>query len=212
MKQASTNKAGQDDLIGPWQRIATEPQGHYRVFDVRQDRSRSPRTGRTHTFYVIESPAWVNIIPLTPDGQIVFIRQYRHGTGEVTLEVPGGMVDPHDAAPADAARREMMEETGYDAETVVDLGSVAPNPAIQNNRCYTYLALDAWEAGPQRLEGAEEVEVVLVDPADVPHLVMSGQISHALVVVAFYLFDQYRAAHPELFQHLRHDFGGANRS
>jgi 8-oxo-dGTP pyrophosphatase MutT (NUDIX family) len=143
-----------------------------------------------HPFYVIEATDWVNIIPVTPEGQLVFIRQYRHGVREVTLEVPGGMVDPGETA-AEAARREMHEETGYDTEQIIHLGGVAPNPAIQNNLCHSYLALDARPAGTQNLEGTEEIEVVLVDPAEVPGLIVSGQITHALVVTAFYLYDQY---------------------
>lgn len=191
-------------MMEPWERLDSTRQGDYAVFRVRKDRARSPQTGREHTFYVIEASDWVNIIPLTPDGKVVCVRQYRHGTGEVTLEVPGGMVDPGDASPAAAGRREMVEETGYDSDEIVPLGAVAPNPAVQTNRCHTFLALNARpkrtpagaKAG-QALEGAEEIDVVLIDPADAPALIAEGRITHALVVVAFYLFTQYAAAHPD---------------
>ncbi|HMB90280.1 MAG TPA: NUDIX hydrolase [Rhodothermales bacterium] len=180
-------------MIQPWKCIKSEPKGEYKVFRVRQDHSRSPRSGRVHPFYVIEATDWVNIIPVTPDGQFVFIRQYRHGVREMTLEVPGGMVDPGETA-AEAARREMLEETGYDTEQIIHLGGVEPNPAIQNNVCHSYLALDACPRSTQNLEGTEEIDVVLVDPAEVPGLIVSGQITHALVVTAFYLYDQYLKA------------------
>ena len=176
-------------MIEPWEKLASGRRGDYRVFTVREDESRSPKTGRSHSFYVIESSDWVNVIPMTPEGKLVFIKQYRHGTAEITLEVPGGLVDSEDATAAHAARREMQEETGYDTDEIVYLGEVAPNPAIQNNVCYTYLARNARPLGVQRLDGTEEIEVVLVDPADVPGLVTSGQITHALVVVAFYLYE-----------------------
>ncbi len=182
-------------MIENWKRLESEYRGSYKVFQVRQDRSRSPRSGEEHTFYVIESGDWVNIIPVTPEGQLVFIKQYRHGAAEVTLEVPGGMVDDGETA-AGAARREMREETGYDTEQIVYLGGVAPNPALQNNVCHSYLALDARPDGTQRLDGTEDIEVLLVDPADVPTLIVNGQITHALVVAAFYFFDQYRRTHP----------------
>ena len=183
-------------MIKPWERLSSARRGDYRVFTVREDESRSPQTGRPHSFYVIESSDWVNVIPVTPEGELVFIKQYRHGTAEITLEVPGGLVDPGETA-AQAARREMREETGYDADELVYLGEVAPNPAIQNNVCCTYLARNARPIGPQRLEGTEEIEVVLVDPTDVPALVAQRKITHALVVVAFYLYDYFQRAQAE---------------
>ncbi len=179
-------------MIGPWDKVESRARGEYKVFSVREDQRRSPTTGREHTFYVIETSDWVNVIPVTPEGRLVFIRQYRHGTEDVTLEVPGGMVDAEDASPAVAARRELLEETGYDTDRLVYLGAVAPNPAIQNNRCHTYLALDARLVAAQRLDGAEEIEVTLVDPGDVSGLIVDGTITHALVVCAFYLYDAYR--------------------
>lgn len=179
--------------VRPWERLGSEVQGDHRVFRVRADRMRSPRTGDDHTFYVIEATDWVNVIPVTPDGRFVFVRQWRHGTEEVTLEVPGGMVDDGEDA-GEAARREMREETGYDTDRLVYLGSVAPNPAIMDNTCATYLALDARPTAERALDVGEDIEVVLVDPADVPRLVRAGAITHALVVVAFYLHDLHRGA------------------
>ena len=179
-------------MIEKWNKLDSTPQGHFAVFDVRKDHTRSPESGKEHAFYVIESPDWVNVIPLTPGGQVVCVRQYRHGTEEVTLEVPGGVVDPQDGDPMVAARRELREETGYDADDLVPLGAVAPNPAIQNNQCHMFLARDVWPDGRQALDGAEEIDVTLVDLDDVPTLITEGQITHSLVVVAFYLFDQYR--------------------
>lgn len=184
-------------MIEHWKHVERAYQGDYKVFRLRKDRTRSPRSGQEHTFYVIESSDWVNVIPVTEDGHLVFIKQYRHGTETVTLEVPGGMVDPGET-PAQAARREMHEETGYNTEQVIRLGSVAPNPAILNNTCHSYLALNARPDGPQALDHTEEIDVVLVDPGDVPALIVEGQITHALVVAAFYLLDQYRRTHPDV--------------
>lgn len=171
-----------------WDKLDSTSQDDYRVFEVRRDRSRSPMTGQAHDFYIIDANDWVNVIPLTPEGQVVCVRQYRHGTEEITLEVPGGIVDAGEDL-ADAARREMKEETGYDAEAIVPLGAVAPNPAIQTNRCHSFLARGAYRSGKQELDGAEEIEVTLVDLDDIPALVTGGRITHALVVVAFYLLD-----------------------
>ena len=134
---------------------------------------------------MLECPEWVNIIPVTADNQVVFIRQFRAGIRAHTLEIPGGMADPTDAAPLEAARREMLEETGYDSDEIRFLGKIHPNPAIQNNFCHSFLASGAHRADQPKLDSLEEVETVLVPLDRVPELISSGEISHALVVTAF---------------------------
>ncbi len=175
--------------IQKWQRLASETLYTCRVFSLRKDANRSPRDGRTHDFYVLDSPDWVNIIPITPEGQVVMIHQYRHGVDQITLEIPGGMVDPHDPSPLHAARREMQEETGFDSEDIISLGAIHPNPAIQGNRCHTFLAQNAVKRFDPHFDTTEEAEVTLVPLNNIPALVQQGAISHALVVVAFYWHD-----------------------
>lgn len=171
----------------PWTVISCKWDKFYRVFSLRTDRARSPRTGEEHDFFILESPPWVNVIPLTPEGEVVLIRQYRHGVREVTLEIPGGLIEPGDS-PEGAARRELREETGYQAREMISLGHVHPNPAIQNNRCYTFLAIDAYPAGDQQLDDKEDIEVILKPLAEIPRLIREGQITHSLVVTAFYRY------------------------
>ena len=178
--------------IRPWQRLESETVYTCRVFSLRRDRSRSPRTGRDHDFFVLDAGDWVNIVPITPDDRVVLVRQYRHGVGDFTLEIPGGMVDPEDESPLHAARREMLEETGYDCADVVPLGHIHPNPAIQGNRCHSFLARGATRVAQPNFDGTEEAEVELVHVDDLPRLVAEDVISHALVVVAFYWYDLLR--------------------
>ena len=171
-------------MIKPWQRLRSNTPQSFRVFSVRTDTSLSPLTGMQHDFYIIESRNWVNIIPLTSDQQVVMIRQYRHGSGEVTLEIPGGLIDSGDT-PKEAASRELLEETGYGSEEWIKIGEVNPNPALFNNRCYTYLAQNVKKARNPSLDQTEDIEVVLISLSDIPEMIRNGKIDHAIVISAF---------------------------
>jgi ADP-ribose pyrophosphatase len=174
-------------LLKPWTIISSHVDKSYRLFNLRRDRARSPRTGETHDFYILESPSWVNIIPLTPAKEVVLIRQYRFGIQDMTLEIPGGLMEPSDS-PEEAARRELREETGYREEKLIPLGTVHPNPAIQNNLCYTFLATGVFPVGELLQDDREDIEVVIQPLSEIPHLIREGTISHALVIAAFYRF------------------------
>ncbi len=183
-----------------WKVLERRREGDFKVFSVRKDVCESPRTGSAHDFYVLEGMNWVNVVAITRDGLAVLIRQFRHGSSEVTLEIPGGCVDPSDPSPLAAAQRELMEETGYAAEEWIELGYVNPNPAIQANLCYTFLARNAWKAGETQFDGTEDIEVELRPLRELPELVLSGATRHALVIVAFHLFSlfQARSDQPEM--------------
>jgi 8-oxo-dGTP pyrophosphatase MutT (NUDIX family) len=168
-----------------WQRARSEVVAECRVFRVRRDLSVSPLTGREHDFYVVTAGDWINVIPLTDDNEIVMIEQYRHGSLDVTLEIPGGMVDEGES-PREAAARETLEETGYAATELIALGRVRPNPAIHDNWLHTFLARGARQVRVPVHESTEHTVVRLVPLADVPRLVADGTITHALVVAGFY--------------------------
>ena len=174
-------------LLKPWTIISSHVDKSYRVFNLRHDLACSPRTNQTYDFYVLESPPWVNIIPLTPEYDVVLIRQYRFGIRDITLEIPGGLVEYADS-PEEAARRELWEETGYREELLVPLGFIYPNPAIQNNLCYTYLARNVFHVGQRNQDEREDIEVVLRPLSDIPRLIKEGIITHALVIAAFYRY------------------------
>ena len=170
-----------------WRRQSSELIADCRVFRVRRDVSVSPHRGSEHDFFVLESSDWINIIPLTADDEVVMIEQYRHGSREVTLEIPGGMVDAGES-PQAAAAREMLEETGYAATgEVISLGKVRPNPAIHDNWLHTFLARDVTLRHRPVIESTEHTVVRLVPLANIPRLISDGSINHALVVVGFHL-------------------------
>src|SRR6185437_9773350 len=106
-----------------WRTLDSERVYNTPIFDLHRRKSLHPRRGERN-FFVLEAPSWVNIIPLTAKREVVMVRQYRHGISGFTLEIPGGMIDPEDASPAVAARREMVEETGYDTAEIISLGRV----------------------------------------------------------------------------------------
>ncbi|HQR67297.1 MAG TPA: NUDIX hydrolase [Thermoanaerobaculia bacterium] len=169
-----------------WRLVARGTPVDYRVFRVRQDRVRSPRTARDHDVVVLDAPNWVNVVAVTEDRRVVLVRQFRHGTRETTLEIPGGAVDPGDRSPLAAAKRELKEETGYVSRRWRRLGLVEPNPAIQSNLTWTFLAEGARRAGAAAPAPGEELEVVLVPEKRLDALARRGVIRHALVIAAFY--------------------------
>ncbi|MCL4868051.1 MAG: NUDIX hydrolase [Anaerolineae bacterium] len=178
-------------MIQPWQKLQRQHTGNFRIFDLFTDTSRSPATGRDHTFFVLSTPDWVNVIPLTPQNEVVMVRQFRHGIEAMTLEIPGGMVDREDGDAAAAAHRELLEETGYQGERYTHIGTVASNPAILDNHTHTYLAHQAHCVAPQQLDGTEEITIELIPLTEIPEMIRSGRITHALVVAAFYHLENY---------------------
>lgn len=181
----------------PWKIIDNTHLADYTVFSIYRARSQSPRTGKILPFHVIHCGTWINIFPVTEDGHVVMIRQYRHGTQEITLEIPGGLAEP-DEDPAHAARREMIEETGYDSDTILPLGCVAANPAFLTNRCHTFLASHVSRVCEQSLDHGEDIDVVLIPLHKLRELVSNDNITHSLVVAGIYLLEIYSQDHPEL--------------
>jgi 8-oxo-dGTP pyrophosphatase MutT (NUDIX family) len=179
-------------MIRPWDKVGCRDIGDFRIFKMREDRARSPRTGEEHDFFVIDCVDWVNVLAITPDQQVVLVEQFRHGSGTVELEVPGGMIDPHDVSPEIAGARELREETGYVGESPLIIGTVYANPAIQTNRCHTILVRNCRNLHAATLDHAEDLLTRLVPVADLPRLVAEGHIRHSLVVVALYHFELWR--------------------
>ena len=168
------------DDVGDWQEASRETVGDYRIFGVERSIALSPVDGQARTFHRIRTSMWAQIVPITRDGNVVMIRQYRHGAQRVTLEIPGGLVDPGED-PREAALRECLEETGYRARHAESLGVVNPNPALFANLLYGYFATDVEPEGTVQNTGSEVTQPVLVPLDDLPEMLLSGEIDHALV-------------------------------
>ena len=181
-----------DDTHPPtWRVLDEEHLQHCKVFDVHRATMESPTTGRPHPFYRIASPAWVNVVALTAREELVMVRQFRQGARDVTLEIPGGIIDPGES-PEVAGARELLEETGYRAGRVESLGSVNPNPALFENRVHMLVALDC-EAVSEIQNGETEHTVVELVPANELHgRLEAGGVDHALVWAALYAWERWR--------------------
>lgn len=170
-----------------WRHGATTQLQHCRVFSVASSLATSPITGDDHVFYRIDSPDWVNVVPVTPTGEVVMVRQFRHGSREVTLEIPGGLVDPGES-PVEAAARELLEETGYRGADALPFGRVNPNPALFGNVCHTFLIRDVERVAAIENGPTEETVVEVVEPGALRRLLDEGHVDHALVQVALYRY------------------------
>lgn len=173
-----------------WKKKSSNEIADCRVFKVREDFCEREADKKESSFFVIENPNWVNIIALTKDEKIVLIEQFRHGTGEIILEIPGGMVDDNEK-PETAARRELLEETGFSSGEFILLGKSNPNPAIQNNSMYHFLAADCEKSGETSFDEHESILTKLVSLEEAENLIHDGTIAHSLVVAAFHYFLLY---------------------
>lgn len=177
-----------------WTLLGSHDVSDQKIFRLRHDLYRFEPSGVERDFVVLDTPSWVNVVPVTADGKVVLIRQYRHGIRDVTLEIPGGMIDD-DEPPETAAARELQEETGYAAERLRLLARVLPNPAIQNNWCYLFVADGCRKTGETRLDPLERIDVLERPLEEVAALIQSGEISHAMVIAAFAFMGLVRPVH-----------------
>jgi ADP-ribose pyrophosphatase len=171
--------------VTPWVVEGERTVAETRIGAMRVRRSRSTlRPDRSGDFVAFDFPDWVNVIAFTDAGEVVLVEQWRHGTQEPTLEVPGGMVDPGEDMVA-AALRELREETGYAGEGAQLIGVVTPNPALQTNRCGTVVVRGCRLVGAPEPDPNEEIVVSTASLDEVHAMLRDGRIHHALVVAAF---------------------------
>ena len=142
-------------------------------------------SGKEYKAFVLEFDAWANVVAITKNNEVVLVKQYRHGVQEILLELPGGVVDKGED-PLEGAKRELMEETGYSAGNIIEVGRLYHNPAIQHNTLYCYLATDVELTGEQHLDDAEEIEVQLVPLDELIKMAAQGKFLHALNVAVLF--------------------------
>jgi 8-oxo-dGTP pyrophosphatase MutT (NUDIX family) len=132
-------------------------------------------------FYVLNAPEWINVIALTDNNEVALVEQYRHGIDETTLEIPGGMVDAGEK-PLEAAKRELLEETGFESDSWELLGKASSNPAILSNFTHIYMARDCKKTSPQQTDGHEDIKVHSLPIKEFLSLVDEGVVHHSIVL------------------------------
>lgn len=154
---------------------------------LRVDTCRMPDGKIVEPFYVLEYPDWVNVVAVTDNQEMVMVREYRHGIGKTILGLPCGCVDESDPSPLHAAKRELLEETGYSARDFTQIGVLSASPGSHNNLSYSFLAAGVEKIAEPQPEETEQIEVHLMPFSDVLEAIDAGEIIQGLQVSAIFL-------------------------
>ncbi len=174
-----------------WKTLSSEYLFSDLWFKVRKDVCETPDGTSVPQYYVYEFPTWVTAVPVTEDGKIILVRQYRHALGEVCIEIPGGCVDDTDKNFEEAIARELLEETGYSFSSYEYLGQISANPSTNNNLTHMFLAKGGKKISEQKLDGNEEIEVELYTIDEVKKLLKDNKILQAMhVTTMLYAFER----------------------
>ncbi len=176
MKNCKKGSVGRQRQVSALRTLITTP-----VMKLMASRVHSDRTGIEKDFFKLDFPRWVNIVACTEKKEIVLIRQYRFGSDRIELEIPGGAVDEGEL-PLEAGLRELLEETGYTGDNARIIGKVCPNPAIQDNFCYTVLVENVRKVAEPTLDEMEDIEVLTLSEDETFALIHDGTINHGLVL------------------------------
>lgn len=177
--------------VRPWMVRGAKRLFEHPLFSL-DEQSLEAENGDRRTAFVLHPADWVNIIALSDDDRVLLVRQWRYGLAAESLEIPGGVVEPEEEALA-AARRELLEETGFEADEWLHLGTVEPNPAFQSNHCSSWLARGLRRIGEPEGDGEEEIRVEWASLGRIPELISNAEIRHSLVIAAFYFYERWKS-------------------
>ncbi len=171
----------------PWKILSVERVLDATHLQVRRERVKLPDWSIIPDYYIIENRGWVGIVPITEDGRFILNKQYKHGIGFEVLEFPAGGIDEDEADPLQTAHRELMEETGYSTDQMEFLAHMLANPSGSVTRIWWYIAYNVRKTGAQKVDAAEVIENFLVTPAELLHLIHSGDFAVQGQIAAAYM-------------------------
>ncbi|PHN04971.1 NUDIX hydrolase [Flavilitoribacter nigricans] len=170
-----------------WKRLSSEVGPDLKLFRARWDEMQNPRNEKSQKMIILQSKDAVNVVAVSPQKTIVFVRQYRFGIEDFTLELPGGLLN-HDEEVIPAAKRELREETGYVSENWEELGKVASNPVFMDSYIFHYLAENANAKFELALDDGEDVEIVEIPIEEVKKMLNAGTFQHPHTISALVLY------------------------
>jgi 8-oxo-dGTP pyrophosphatase MutT (NUDIX family) len=165
-----------EDRLRPWEVRASRPLVRDRWISLRADHCVTQRGVELDPYYVLEYPDWVHVVALDESERLLLVRQYRHGAGAMSLELPGGVMDPQESDPLVAGARELLEETGHVAASMRHLTRLSPNPASHANSVHLLLAEGARAVAPLTLDDSEDIVVERVPWREALELALGGAI------------------------------------
>jgi 8-oxo-dGTP pyrophosphatase MutT (NUDIX family) len=168
-----------DDALRPWEVRASRRLIRDRWISLRADHCVTQRGVELDPYYVLEYHDWVHVVALDEADRLLLVRQYRHGAGVISLELPGGVMDPNESDPLAAGARELLEETGHEAASIRHLTRLSPNPASHTNSLHLLLAEGARQVAPLKLDSTEDIAVVLLPWREALDLALGGGMIHA---------------------------------
>ena len=161
-----------------------------RIFSIESHLAKNPRNNIEAEYFTAKFPNFVNIIALTEEQDVILIRQFRHGSKKIEIELPGGCIDSGEC-PLEAGTRELAEETGYKGSNSQLIGDCLPNPAVQGNHCYTVLTQNCKLTYSRKLDDGEDIEVFKVPLGDIRKMITDGEITNSMVIAAFYYLQSH---------------------
>lgn len=172
MNKTAMTKKG----IERWKTLKSQVVFDHKWYTLRRDHVQLPGGHEMDDYFVSVRPDVALTFPLTADGHVLFVRQYKHAAGDIFIELPGGVIDPDEQDPMEAAKRELLEETGYATDDMEPMLQVIDNPTKDTNRIYYFLARNVREVAAQDLDESEHIEVLKVPLEEVEPMIMGGQI------------------------------------